>query len=271
MIKIGEFSKLSRISIRMLRYYDEMGLLRPIYIDDVSGYRYYQVEQLADACRISMLKDMGFGLSAISQLLPHFQERDVMENALCQKKAELISDMQALQTRLRLLDTALERLRKDETMHCDVTLKTIPKRYAATVRMHIPVYEMEGTLWSTLCSETAHMQLVPDDPCLCCAVFHDKEYREENVDVEIQKTVVGNYPDTEHVQFRTLPPVTVASAICKGSYSQLSEAMAAVAQWITDNGYTMDGPTFNIYHISPHETSDPDAFVTEICYPVRKE
>lgn len=114
------------------------------------------------------------------------------------------------------------------------------------------------------------MQLVPDDPCLCCAVFHDKEYREENVDVEIQKTVIGSYPDTEHVQFRTLPPVTVASAICKGSYSQLSEAMAAVAQWITDNGYTMDGPTFNIYHISPHETSDTDAFVTEICYPVRK-
>ena len=46
--------------------------------------------------------------------------------------------------------------------------------------------------------------------------------------------------------------------------------MAAVAGWVTDNGYEFDGPAFNIYHVSPHETNDPEQFVTEVCYPVRK-
>lgn len=174
--------------------------------------------------------------------------------------------------RLRLLDTALERLRKDdETMKYDVTLKTFPARYAATVRMRIPSYEMEGMLWNTLVKETAPLDPVPDDPCYCSAVFHDKEFKESDVDVEVQKTVKGQYPDTDHVQFKTLPEVTVASATCRGSYEQMNDIMAAVANWVRDNGYEFEGPAFNIYHVSPYETQDPSEFVTEVCYPVRRK
>ena len=64
MLKIGDFSKLSRVSIRMLRHYDEIGLLRPVRIDPETGYRYYEAEQLFLAGRINALKDMGFGLGA---------------------------------------------------------------------------------------------------------------------------------------------------------------------------------------------------------------
>ena len=156
-------------------------------------------------------------------------------------------------------------------MQYDVTLKTFPERYAATVRMTIPTYEMEGMLWSVLVSETAPLHLIPDDPCYCSVVFHDQEFKESDVDVEAQKTVKGRYPDTEHVKFKTLPSVTVASATCKGSYNQMNAVMEAVANWVTDNGYEFDGPAFNIYHISPHETSDPNEFVTEVCYPVRRK
>lgn len=156
-------------------------------------------------------------------------------------------------------------------MQYDVTLKTFPERYAATLRMNIPTYEAEVMLWNTLVGETEPLNVVPDDPCYCCVVYHDKEYREYDIDVEAQKTVKGRYPDTEHVRFRTLPPVTVASATCKGPYSQLDAVMTAVASWVTDNGYAFDGPAFNIYYVSPHETDDPDEFVTEVCYPVRKE
>ena len=173
--------------------------------------------------------------------------------------------------RLRLLETAMERLRKDDTMKYDVTLKTFPERYAATLRMNIPAYEMEGILWSTLMSETAPLNLTPDDPCYCSVVYPDKEYKESDVDVEAQKTVRGQYPDTEHVKFKMLPEVTVASAACKGSYQQLNEVMAAVAAWVEANGYAFDGPAFNIYHVSPHETQNPEEFVTEVCYPVRKK
>ena len=132
-------------------------------------------------------------------------------------------------------------------------------------------YDAEGMLWSTLMGETARMNLVADDPCLCCAVFHDGEYKEEDVDVEVQKTVKGHYEDTEHVRFKTLPAVQVASVVHKGSYSTLGAAQAALAAWVRDNGYAYAAPSFSIYHVSPHETRDPDAFVTELCTPVVKK
>ena len=271
MLKIGDFSKLSRVSIRMLRHYDEIGLLTPIRVDPDSGYRYYGEDQLPTAFRITALKDMGFGLAAIGEILTCYEEKDLLARHLRLKQAELRELSRQTAYRLRLLDTALERLRKDdETMKYDVTLKTFPERYAATLRMHIPNYEQEGMLWNILMEETAQMGLIPDAPCYCCAVFHDKEYKEADVDVEVQKSVKGSYPDTEHVRFRTLPAVTVASATYQGGYHLISEVSAAVAAWVRDNGYSFCGPAFYIYHVSPHETQNPDEFVTEICLPVEK-
>ena len=69
MLKIGDFSKLSRISIRMLRHYDEIGLLKPGKVDAFTGYRYYEESQLLDAERIQVLKNMGFGLSVIREIM----------------------------------------------------------------------------------------------------------------------------------------------------------------------------------------------------------
>lgn len=272
MLKIGDFSKLSRVSIRMLRHYDEIGLLHPVKIDPETGYRYYSENQLPVAGRIRALKDMGFGLTAVGEMLDHYGDKALVEHHLRRKQEELREQSRQTAYRLRLLDTALERLRKDdETMKYDVTLKTFPARYAATVRMRIPSYEMEGMLWNMLVKETDPLDSAPDDPCYCSAVFHDKEFKESDVDVEVQKTVKGQYPDTEHVQFKTLPEVTVASATCRGSYEQMNDIMAAVANWVRDNGYELDCPAFNIYHVSPYETQDPSEFVTEVCYPVRRK
>ena len=271
MLKIGEFSKLSRISIRMLRYYDEMGLLTPETIDPFTGYRYYSESQLFTAGRITALKDMGFKLCDTAELLKRWEDREILEQRLLaqQEAARLQAEESA--RRLRLLDTAIERLRKDELMNYDVTVKTIPERRVASVRQIIPCYEREGDLWGILMQETAGMHIQDGDPCLCSATFHDGEYKESNVDVEVQKTVRGDYPDTEHVKFKTMPAVQVASAVCKGSYDQLNEATADVVSWVESNGYVFDAPSFFIYHVSPHETNDPEEFVTELCYPVRKK
>lgn len=102
-------------------------------------------------------------------------------------------------------------------------------------------------------------------------VFHDAEWKETDVDVEAQKTVKGSYPDTEHVKFKTLPPVTVASATYQGAYELIGEVYSVVYAWAEANGYETDGPMTNIYHVSPHETQNPDEFVTEVCLPVKKK
>ncbi|WP_235440040.1 MerR family transcriptional regulator [Paenibacillus sp. DMB20] len=80
MFRIGDFSKLSRVSIRMLRHYDEMGLLVPEYVDEMTGYRYYKAGQLVLANRIRSLKDMGFSLALIGSILKEYGDARVFEN-----------------------------------------------------------------------------------------------------------------------------------------------------------------------------------------------
>ena len=272
MLKIGEFSKLSRISIRLLRQYDESGLLIPEAVDPFTGYRYYSEYQLPTANRITALKDMGFTKNAISEVLDCYGDPASLERCLRLKRAEAASSLEEAEQRLRLLDTALERLRKDEAkMKYDVTIKTVPERTVASVRQIIPSYDQEGYLWGLFCQETARMNIQDGDPVLCSAVFHDGEYKESDVDVEIQKTVKGTYPDTEHVKFKTVPAVQVASATLRGSYGRMTEVSEAVAAWVRENGWVFDGAAFWIYHISPHDTRNPDEFVTEVCYPVRRK
>lgn len=271
MLKIGEFSKLSRVSVRMLRHYDEIGLLKPAEIDRFTDYRYYREDQLPTMCRITALKDMGFSLADIVKILEIYDDREALEGYFSARQRELEEVSLDTARKLALLDAARERLRKEQTMSYDITLKTIPERYAATVQMTIPRYEDEGMVWSTLVGETCRMNLAEADPCLCAVTFLDGEYKETDVEVLAWKTVKGSYPDTEHVRFRTLPEVTVASCIYRGSYAQIIDVYAAVIPWIEANGYEAAGPMFNIYHVSPHDTNDPDKFVTEVCYPIKKK
>lgn len=263
---------MSRISIRMLRHYDEIELLRPESVDDFTGYRYYSESQLLLAGRIQVLKNLGFGLSAIREILDKYEDVEEMEKFLLVKRKEIEGQEELLRQKLQLIDGTLEWIRKDgNIMGYDVTLKTLPEQYVASVRQIIPSYEQEGILWGILMEETAHLQMQEGNPCYTLAIFHDGEYKEQDVDVEVQKSVIGSYPDTEHVKFKTVPPIQIASATYKGSYEQIGQVNAAVAEWIKDNGYEFNGLSFNIYHVSPYETQNPEEYVTEVCYPVRKK
>ena len=269
MLKIGEFSKLSRVSIRMLRHYDDIGLLKPAEIDSFTGYRYYSPEQLPVIGRITALKDMGFQLADIVKILAVYENREELDAYLAKRQLELNKSLETTQHQMRLLETARQRLRKEQNMTYNVSLKTIPQRYAATVHMTIPRYEDEGMVWQILNEETAPLNMIPADPCLVAAEYLDDEYKEKDVELVAWKTVKGSYPDTEHVKFQTLPEAKVASCMVKGSYDQMPDVYGAVISWVSENGYECSSPMFNIYHVSPHETQNPDEFVTEVCYPVK--
>lgn len=272
MLKIGDFSKLSRISIRMLRHYDEIGILRPESVDDFTGYRYYSEAQLPLAGRIQSLKGLGFGLSVIKEILGKYGDPQEMEKFLLIKHRELKEEAMATEQKLMLLDSTLKWLRKDGSlMDYDVTLKTVPERYVASVRQVIPAYDQEGVLWEIMCRELEPQKVQQAVPCYGMAIFHDEGHKEHDPDVEIQSAVVGTYQDTEHVKFKTVPPLQVASATYKGSYDQISRVNAAVADWVVANGYDFDGKSFCIYHVSPSQTDNPEELVTEVCFPVRKK
>ena len=272
MLKIGDFSKLSRISIRMLRHYDEIGVLVPKTTDYFTSYRYYGEDQLMVAGQINALKDMGFGLSTIGEILKSYDDPQRLAEFLSIKKAEVKAEADEAERRMLLLETAIKRLGKDGTsMSYNVNLKTIPERYVASVRQIIPTYDQEGILWNTMMKETAPLKMQATENCYSLAVFHDEGYKEYDVDVEIQINVNGSYQNTENVVFKRVPSIDVASATFNGSYEQITAVNNSVANWVNDNGYDFDGSMFCIYHVSPAQTQNPDELVTEVCYPIKKK
>lgn len=178
MLKIGDFSKLSRISIRMRCHYDEIGLLKPEVVDDLSGYRYYGVSQLPLAERIQVLKSMGFGLAVIGEILEKYDDPRAIEEFLLVKRRELEEQERLTKERLQVLDNTIRWLRKDgNLMNYEVTLKTLPQRYVASVRQVIPAYDAEGMLWQLLNEETASQNLKQAVPCYGLAIFHDEGFK----------------------------------------------------------------------------------------------
>lgn len=256
----------------MLRHYDEIGLLVPKTTDNSTSYRYYGEDQLPVASRIAALRDMGFGLPAIGEILKNYHDPKALAEFLSVKRTEVQAEVQDASRRMLLLDTAIDRLRKDDTaMNYTVTIKTFPERYVASVRQIIPSYEQEGMLWNILMKETAPLKIQTADNCNSLAIFHDEGYKEANVDVEVQMSVKGSYENTENVVFKREPAMEIASATYKGGYQQLTTVHHAVATWVRDNGYEFGGTMFCIYHVSPNETQNPEEYVTEVCYSVKKK
>ncbi len=123
MLKIGEFSKLSRVSVRMLRHYDEIGLLKPAEIDRFTDNRYYREDQIPAAGRIAALKDMGFSLADIVRILEVYDDREKLEKFFAARQEELEALSKDTAYKLTLLDAARKKLRKEEDMSYNVTLK----------------------------------------------------------------------------------------------------------------------------------------------------
>lgn len=175
MLKIGDFSKLSRISIRMLRHYDEIGLLIPKETDQFSSYRYYGEDQLPIAGQIQALKGMGFSLHSIKDILGDNNDPKEFEKLLLLRKKELETQAEETEQKLRILDSTIEWIRKDgKSMDYNVSLKTLPARYVASVRQIIPTYQEEALLWNLFKNETAPLNIRIATPCYGLAIYHDE-------------------------------------------------------------------------------------------------
>jgi len=271
MIKIGTFSKITQISIRMLRHYEDIGLLQPVEVDDATGYRYYSVDQIQIANRIVALRDMDFGLAAIAEILLHYQDPEALRSLLSVRLEEVKEQEQDIQNRLLLIETSIKRLgEEDDSMNYDVALKTLPQRYVASLRKTIPSYDHDAELWIQMEKELGGQIPAAHPPSYPLAIYHDEGWKESDIDVEIQISVQGKHENTKRVTFKIVEPIEVASAIYKGSYDQSYQANGAVARWASENGYDYAGPMINIFHVNPGDDPNPDNWVTEVCCPIKK-
>jgi DNA-binding transcriptional MerR regulator len=268
MLKIGDFSNLSQVSVKTLRYYDERGLLSAAHIDPITGYRYYSAAQISQLHRILALKDLGFSLDQIAKCLEEQVTAEQMRGMLLLREAEQQARVEEERSRLSRLRSRIRLIELETSMPQEILLKEVPPQWVASVRETIANYRSVGALYPRVAAALGPGMA---ESIVSFASWHDREYREKDVDAEAGFFLHKPVQVADGARVHELPPVNAASIIHSGSYQRLPEAYDALLRWVASNGYDVAGPIRELYlHVSMPVRQDDDSYVTEIQVPISK-
>jgi effector-binding domain-containing protein len=267
-VKIGEFSRVGQVTVKALRVYEEMGLLTPEGVDDWSGYRIYSPSQLPRLYRILALKDLGLSLEEIRLLLEKEPTPEQMRGMLALKSAQIQTKLEEDRRRLALVENLIERIEKENEMpNYAVIVKDVADTNVVSIREKLPGYVAVGTQLMKLGKYFETNRVFPSGPPF--TIYHDREYKETDVDVECAFPVAGNAPEQDNIKFVTMPGGKFASTIFTGDFTNVSEAYTAIFSWVETNGYTVSGMVREVY--LQHAQDGKGENVTEILVPVAKK
>ncbi|KAF5088714.1 MerR HTH family regulatory protein [anaerobic digester metagenome] len=264
--KIGLFSKINRVTIKALRHYDEIGLLPPAFIEETTGYRYYTSAQLPLLHQILALRDMGFTLDEIKQVQGGIPEKELLQK----KRLELIKKIAADTLRLAQVESYLA---KKDADTCDyhIILKDLPEVIVASMRTVISSYDALFDVVPPMGAEMERLGCVCAVPEYCFNIYHDGEYRETDVDVEICEAVTEKKIDSEMLTFKVIDRVEHAACVLhKVPYEGFSKAYNAVLKWVENNGYEIIDNPRESYIDGLWNKDSAEDWLTEIQFPVRK-
>jgi effector-binding domain-containing protein len=269
MLKIGDFSALAHVSVKTLRFYDQAGLLTPAWTDTQTGYRYYTAQQLARLHRILALKDFGFTLEQIAEMLRSGVTAEQMRGMLRLQQAEQARRVEEESDRLSRLNSRIRLIERENDMAYEVIVKNLPRQRVASVREVISDYPAVSQLYAKVRDRLGAAMV---HKTVAMAVWHDREYKEKDIDAEAGFCIRGDVAVTaEGLQIYEMPEVTAACTIHNGSYQRLGEAYDILLKWIGANGYEIAGPVREMYlHNTQPVRPDDESYVTEIQVPVRK-
>ncbi|HPJ20884.1 MAG TPA: MerR family transcriptional regulator [Clostridia bacterium] len=269
MYTIGSFSKINTVTTKTLRLYDEMGLLKPAKIDHFTGYRYYTSDQLPRMHRILALKSLGFSLSEIKKVI---EDEGTIEMLLESKLRETRDVIRDEKMRLLTIKGYLEGLKGDKEMNQNVIIKSLPGGIIYSKRMVVADYDAYFEVIPQIGEEVtkANPNLKCAVPEYCFIIYHDKEYKEKDIDVEYCEMVTEFGNETETIKFKKLEPVEQAACILhKGPYSTLSVSYGKLHEWLENSGYEPTGPDRESYIDGIWNKEDPEEWLTEIQVPVK--
>lgn len=265
MIRIGEFSKLAKISIKTLRYYDKIGLLKPAMIDTSTQYRYYEIDQLDVIRSISMYKDVGLPNETILKLINGKSD----ERALLEYQRQVLTErVEDINKALSVLESLLA---KDNEQNYEATIKHVEKRLVYCCRGYISNAEQIHDFVKRGTAELAKTN--PDvkfsEPDYCCVIYPDDGYRESNIFIEYAQSVDRVGEDTEILKFKEIESINAVSVIHRGKYDNLRDAYIFAVNWAKNNGYILDGEPRERYIHGSWDRCDESEWVTELQLPVK--
>ncbi len=272
MFKIGEFSKLTQVSIRMLRYYDDMDLLKPAQIDANTKYRLYTSDQIEVLHKIIFLRELGFGVVEMKDMLMNWQQEAVIKK-LKLKEEETRRMIEKEQQKLAQIRAAIEQVHnKQIEIATKVVIKAVPRYFVFSLRREVLSYFHEGLLWKEIGEYIKAHQLNIPLNSFSFAIYHDAEYKECDVDIEVCMVTEERGQDKEGFCFREVEPLEqVASFMVYGPYEKIAPHYLAFARWLEQHSqYGMEGSSRQICHRGPWNEEDPKDYMTEIQIPIHR-
>jgi DNA-binding transcriptional MerR regulator len=270
MLTIGEFAQLGQVSPRMLRHYHELGLLLPERVDPGTGYRSYSVGQLSGLHRLVALRNLGFSLDQIRDLLEDEPTQDQLRGMLRLRRAQIEETVAEELARLRRVEAHLRALEGSPMDTQDIVIKHTEPLRIAEASDTAPGFGPElGPVFARLYPEVvAHLVQQQVRPGLCVAWY--EEPADEGTVVVHGGFDIGDQPmeSGDHVRVVDLPLVEVASVIYRGPMDAVVPVYESLVRWVEESGYRLGGRSRELYHELHDE--DPGLNVTELQMPVER-
>ena len=263
-IAIGDFAKMTHLSVKALRHYHDVGVLDPAEIDAVSGYRYYEPGQIVTAQVIRRFRDLGMPLEDIRALLsaPDVAGRSEVIIAHLERMESQLSQTQAAVASLRSL---LERPRQPAA----VELHSVGPALSVAVAERVTESSLVdwwssafGELHATLTAAGLRPSGMPG------ALYPAELFEAEVGDVVAFVPTSSPVACSGRVAMREIPAAELAVAVHRGPFAELDQTYAELGKYVTAQAIGVDGPIREYYVVSYFETPDESRHITEVCWPV---
>ena len=264
MLKIGEFSKLSHLTVKALRFYEKEKLLIPASIDEWTGYRFFKTCQLEDAAKIKAYRQLGLSIDEIKAIYSGMEIRHI----LSEKAKNLSAQRKEIDVRLSIINHILE----DGEMKYQITEKVIP---AVTVYYSETVLEKYQDIMQWIPTLGAEcLRLNPDlkcaEPAYEFCEYLDGEYKDRDIQIRHNEAVTERGIENDIIKFREIPRTKVLSIYHKGPYDRIGEAYAYIMKYAEENGYKASGLARECYIDGIWNKESEEEWLTEIQLPVEE-
>ncbi len=263
-LAIGDFSRMTHLSVKALRHYHDVGLLEPAEIDPASGYRFYEPGQLPVAQVIRRFRDLDMPLDEIRAMLaaPDVTTRNQVIVAHLQRMESQLAVTQAMVSSLRSL---LER----PVVQLAVEHRSIGPVRALAITERVTGADLESW-WA---GAFTHLDAALRDATVSLAGPRGALYPAEMFEQEVGQMVAfvpvdADVAGTSRARMTEIPAAEFAVAVHHGAYGDLDRTYAALGTYIAEREIGVDGPIRELYLVTPFDTSDETEYVTEVCWPV---
>lgn len=264
LLTIGDFSRMTHLSVKALRHYHDVGLLEPAEVDRSSGYRLYDAGQVPIAQVIRRFRDLGMPVEAVKSVLdaPDVATRNRVIVAHLERMEDQLEQTKATVASLRAV---LEAPRT----HAPVEYRTVGPTATLAIRERVTMADLEGW-WSGAFEELRKaigdagvMRAGPDG---CC--YPNEMFAEEEGEMVAFVPVQGLAHLSGRVEALELPGVELAVMLHEGSYHELDQTYGALGTHVAERAIGVDGPIRELYVVSPFDADDPADLRTELGWPV---